>query len=314
MADTPETRPRLRLKVAMLATLTRPSTTTRVVTRSPLAARATGAGGGCVLGGGVRSRSAASVVRPSSSSRSPLNEAASASAAAKSGSGAGRARARPRRRRRPARRLAPGSASAPAASASAPISRLDAGGAPRRSCSGRRARGRSRGSGIGTARGAASVTVAAIADRSGGSGMAWAIVAMRVGSCSASSALEEVGHLGFELGDGRADPLDARLDRSPRRRPSRRRAPPCGRRCARRSPRGSGRSRALDHSRTAATSSSARRRRPAASSAEPVRISSTATFASAAKRVIVSSREALGRGLHGAAEIGHELGRPAGSW
>ena len=43
-----------------------------------------------------------------------------------------------------------------------------------------------------------------------------------------------------------------------------------------------------------------------------MRISSTATLASALKRAIVSSRDALRRGLHRPAEIGHELGRRGG--
>ena len=148
----------------------------------------------------------------------------------------------------------------------------------------------STGSAVGTTRGAASVTVAAIADRSGGSGMAWAIVAMRVGSCSASSrsknsVISASNSVTVLLTRStRASMIAAKASISPSRADLR----------ATMRASVSSRMRAisvLDHSRTAATSSSARRRRPAASSAEPVRISSTATFASDAKRVMVSSRE-----------------------
>ena len=86
MAEMPGTRPRLRLKVAMLATLTRPRTTTRVVDWA--AVRDGLAGRSPRRRSGWRRRRR----RPaSSSSRSPVKAAASASAAAKSG-------------RRPARR------------------------------------------------------------------------------------------------------------------------------------------------------------------------------------------------------------------
>ncbi len=54
---------------------------------------------------------------------------------------------------------------------------------------------------------------AAMPARSGGSGMVSAIVAMRVGSSSASSSLEERGHLRLECRDGRPDAFDACVDR-----------------------------------------------------------------------------------------------------
>ena len=69
---------------------------------------------------------------------------------------------------------------------------------------------------------------------------------------------------------------------------------------------------AFDHSRIAATSSSAWRRRRRPRRPNAAWISSTTAFASAGKRAIVSSREALGGGLHRPAQVGHELRRPAG--
>ncbi len=139
--------------------------------------------------------------------------------------------------------------------------------------------------------GAASVTAAARADSSGGSGIAWAIVAMRVGSCSPISRSKN-SDISF------SNSATARLTRSTRASMTAAKASISpSRACLRAAIRESVSSRmraisAFDHSRTAATSSSAWRRRPAASSADLERMSSTATFASAPKRTIVSSREA----------------------
>ena len=126
-------------------------------------------------------------------------------------------------------------------------------------------------------------------------------------------ALEERGHLGFEVGDGGADLLDARLDDQAVLRPSRRRARSCAARCGPRSLRGCGRSRPS----TIRARRRRRRRRggggSAASTAEAAWISSTTVLASAARRAMRLVARGLDGGLHGAAQLGHELGRPAGA-
>ena len=311
--ETPAVRLRPRLKVAMLATLTRPTTTTRVVTRSPAwrppdrRRRASPTRRIATLVG------ADATVRPSSSSSSPLNAAASASAAAKSGSveasasaldaggvddrrrvlgAAAAARPRPRqwRRPRPRRRRGLGG------DLGIRRSRLD--GLRFRRSTGSTARPRRS-----TPRSPA---------RSGGSGIASAMVAMRVGSCSASRRSKKASISAWNVGRWSRRPA-RRASRRPRRgRPSRRRALACARRSAPRSPRGSGRSRPWT------TRGSRRRRRRLGGGGRRPRSAGRSDLLDGDLRIGDEARHGLVArglrgGLHRLAEVGHELGRPAGA-
>ena len=313
----------VRLKLAMLATLTRPVTTTWVVTRLALAAARPGlrvrdeagqAGGEGVVvdaSGSPRRRSASAARR-----RRPRPRRRRSRRSGRAPPGAGR---RPRRRPRRAR---------PAASASA-AGGLDRGRRPRPRRSSWRRRPSARrsprrrprrrlGVGLGRARRLGVAARPAIGSagsarrrrgrrrsasavdrrRSGGSGRLSAIAASAVGSSSASRRSKKSAISASNAATRRwtrsiARSIDAR--RAPR---ARRRGRPCGRRSARRSPRGSGRSRPWTSRGSPATSSSAWRRSSAASSADRRGSARCAAFASAwnCSSVVVARR--LGRGLH----------------
>ena len=185
---TPRSRPRLRLKVAMLATLTRPRTTTRVVGARRLA----GASAGVSLGGRLAGRCLA---RRRLASPSSVDSGASLSVASAGcrqlvvlaevagegrGLGFGCREIGGRRRGRLGRVGLVGR-------------RFRLGGGGLGDLGDRGIRDGPARSGRTTRCGGSAIEAATLA-RSGGSGMVSAIVAMRVGSSSASRRSKNVGH------------------------------------------------------------------------------------------------------------------------